>query len=191
MHQPWASLLVWGIKRIEGRSWQTNHRGRLWVHATSQQPSPQAIKVSSQYAPSRSCSHAIQSHQWCKPPASCISRTSTYHSLLSLPSTLMKDCLAQPSLTCWSTAWLLGDGGLLPWHMGVGGRSARVSTTLSYLGPPRLRGCRRLPASEHYKCLSNMLDRLQTTLWTLSTYLRVLLLTTQCPVPPSQCLGCH
>lgn len=28
MHQPWASLLVHGIKRIEGRTWTTKHRGR-------------------------------------------------------------------------------------------------------------------------------------------------------------------
>jgi hypothetical protein len=27
MHQPWASLLVYGIKRIEGRSWTTPIRG--------------------------------------------------------------------------------------------------------------------------------------------------------------------
>lgn len=32
--QPWASLLVAGGKRIETRSWSTNHRGRLWVHAS-------------------------------------------------------------------------------------------------------------------------------------------------------------
>ena len=27
MHQPWASLLVYGIKRIEGRSWTAPIRG--------------------------------------------------------------------------------------------------------------------------------------------------------------------
>ena len=27
MHQPWASLLVYGIKRIEGRSWPSPIRG--------------------------------------------------------------------------------------------------------------------------------------------------------------------
>jgi hypothetical protein len=62
MHQPWASLLVHGIKRIEGQSavaatmtlprarhpptpalplrpagrdWPTEYRGRLWIHATA------------------------------------------------------------------------------------------------------------------------------------------------------------
>ncbi|KAM6201502.1 activating signal cointegrator 1 [Rhynchocyon petersi] len=43
MHQPWASLLVRGIKRVEGRTWYTPHRGRLWIAATAKKPSPQEI----------------------------------------------------------------------------------------------------------------------------------------------------
>ncbi|XP_006141795.1 activating signal cointegrator 1 [Tupaia chinensis] len=43
MHQPWASLLVRGIKRVEGRSWYTPHRGRLWIAATAKKPSPQEV----------------------------------------------------------------------------------------------------------------------------------------------------
>lgn len=35
MHQPWASLLVAGIKKHEGRSWYASHRGRLWIAATA------------------------------------------------------------------------------------------------------------------------------------------------------------
>lgn len=38
MHQPWASLLVNGIKQHEGRTWYTPYRGRLWIHAASKQP---------------------------------------------------------------------------------------------------------------------------------------------------------
>jgi alkylated DNA repair dioxygenase AlkB len=34
MHQPWASLLIAGIKRVEGRSWPTEHRGWLWIAST-------------------------------------------------------------------------------------------------------------------------------------------------------------
>ena len=34
MHQPWASLLVAGIKTVEGREWPTAHRGRLWIAST-------------------------------------------------------------------------------------------------------------------------------------------------------------
>ncbi|XP_063229432.1 activating signal cointegrator 1 [Bacillus rossius redtenbacheri] len=43
MHQPWASLLVHGIKVHEGRTWYTPHRGRLWIAAGSKVPNPQDI----------------------------------------------------------------------------------------------------------------------------------------------------
>eukprot|EP00731_Ephydatia_muelleri_P016475 Em0009g899a len=43
MHQPWASLLVTGIKQTEGRSWYTTHRGRLWIAATVQEPTVDTI----------------------------------------------------------------------------------------------------------------------------------------------------
>jgi hypothetical protein len=33
LHQPWASLIVEGVKRIETRSWPTNYRGPLAIHA--------------------------------------------------------------------------------------------------------------------------------------------------------------
>ncbi|CAK7341105.1 unnamed protein product [Dovyalis caffra] len=45
MHQPWASLLVYGIKRIEGRSWTAPIRGRLWIHAASKVPEEDTIKA--------------------------------------------------------------------------------------------------------------------------------------------------
>lgn len=45
MHQPWASLLVHGIKRIEGRSWPAPIRGRLWIHAASKVPEEATIKA--------------------------------------------------------------------------------------------------------------------------------------------------
>ncbi|GAA6218912.1 activating signal cointegrator 1 isoform X1 [Lates japonicus] len=43
MHQPWASLLVKGIKRVEGRTWYTSHRGRLWIAAAAKKPTLQEI----------------------------------------------------------------------------------------------------------------------------------------------------
>ncbi|XP_047311773.1 activating signal cointegrator 1 [Impatiens glandulifera] len=45
MHQPWASLLVYGIKRIEGRSWPSPITGRLWIHAAGAVPTPETIKA--------------------------------------------------------------------------------------------------------------------------------------------------
>eukprot|EP01026_Neomeris_dumetosa_P000906 TRINITY_DN10217_c0_g1_i3.p3 TRINITY_DN10217_c0_g1~~TRINITY_DN10217_c0_g1_i3.p3 ORF type:complete len:196 (-),score=32.96 TRINITY_DN10217_c0_g1_i3:280-867(-) len=43
MHQPWASLLVYGIKRIEGRAWQTEFRGKLWIQAAQKFPEDSVI----------------------------------------------------------------------------------------------------------------------------------------------------
>ncbi|RUS85253.1 hypothetical protein EGW08_007014 [Elysia chlorotica] len=43
MHQPWASLLVHGIKRHEGRTWYSAHRGRLWIAATVKKPEAKEI----------------------------------------------------------------------------------------------------------------------------------------------------
>lgn len=44
MHQPWASLVVHGFKRFEGRAWTHKYRGPLWIHATQQKPSKELIK---------------------------------------------------------------------------------------------------------------------------------------------------
>jgi hypothetical protein len=33
VRQPWASLIVAGTKEVENRSWRTNYRGRLGIHA--------------------------------------------------------------------------------------------------------------------------------------------------------------
>lgn len=33
VRQPWATLLAAGKKRIETRSWKTNYRGELYIHA--------------------------------------------------------------------------------------------------------------------------------------------------------------
>jgi hypothetical protein len=33
--QPWASLIAHGIKNIENRTWKTNFRGKIYIHASS------------------------------------------------------------------------------------------------------------------------------------------------------------
>jgi len=45
MHQPWASLLVLGIKMHEGRTWYSSHRGRLWIAAGSKPSDPDVVKA--------------------------------------------------------------------------------------------------------------------------------------------------
>lgn len=34
IHQPWASLIAHGYKRYETRSWKTNYRGPIAIHAS-------------------------------------------------------------------------------------------------------------------------------------------------------------
>lgn len=34
--QPWAILIASGIKDIENRTWKTNYRGRIYIHASQQ-----------------------------------------------------------------------------------------------------------------------------------------------------------
>ncbi|XP_077554908.1 activating signal cointegrator 1 [Haemaphysalis longicornis] len=43
VHQPYASLIVAGIKKHEGRAWFTTYRGRLWIHAAGKQPTQDDI----------------------------------------------------------------------------------------------------------------------------------------------------
>jgi hypothetical protein len=33
VRQPWASLIVAGLKDVENRPWNTKYRGRLGIHA--------------------------------------------------------------------------------------------------------------------------------------------------------------
>ncbi|CAF2037202.1 unnamed protein product [Rotaria magnacalcarata] len=53
MHQPWASLLIRGIKMHEGRSWYTSHRGRLWIHSAAKEPEQETILSMEQFYKSR------------------------------------------------------------------------------------------------------------------------------------------
>ncbi|XP_063705617.1 activating signal cointegrator 1 [Culicoides brevitarsis] len=45
MHQPWASLLIAGIKMHEGRSWYTHVRGRLWIASTAKPAEKEDIEM--------------------------------------------------------------------------------------------------------------------------------------------------
>lgn len=49
MHQPWASLLVAGIKKHEGRPWYTAHRGRLWIASTAKPADAEEVRQMEQF----------------------------------------------------------------------------------------------------------------------------------------------
>ena len=34
VRQPWANLIVWGLKTVEIRTWSTHYRGKLLIHAS-------------------------------------------------------------------------------------------------------------------------------------------------------------
>lgn len=42
--QPWAWLVVQGLKDVENRKWGTNYRGQLLVHAGKSRPSEESIR---------------------------------------------------------------------------------------------------------------------------------------------------
>ena len=44
IQQPWASLIVAGIKDVENRTWDTQYRGRLLIHASSKKVSGKFIE---------------------------------------------------------------------------------------------------------------------------------------------------
>jgi activating signal cointegrator 1 len=45
MHQPWASLVICGLKRVEGRTWPSDFRGRLWIHAAAHTPTADEVNA--------------------------------------------------------------------------------------------------------------------------------------------------
>jgi len=49
LHQPWASLVIAGFKRGEGRKWHSDYRGRLWIHAAAKEPDTEEIAALEQH----------------------------------------------------------------------------------------------------------------------------------------------
>jgi hypothetical protein len=49
LHQPLASLMVYGLKRVEGRNWDSKFRGKLWIHAASLEPEEERIDSVQQF----------------------------------------------------------------------------------------------------------------------------------------------
>lgn len=44
MWQPYASMVISGAKRLEGRVWKSDFRGRLWIHAASKTLDEEELK---------------------------------------------------------------------------------------------------------------------------------------------------
>ncbi|KAL1138591.1 hypothetical protein AAG570_008654 [Ranatra chinensis] len=81
MHQPWASLLIYGIKIHEGRSWYSSHRGRLWIASAAKVPTKEEItELEDQYKYMKGDNIQLPSHY----PVGCL-----------LGCVSVVDCLAQ------------------------------------------------------------------------------------------------
>uniref|UniRef100_A0A7S4BLW2 ASCH domain-containing protein n=1 Tax=Chrysotila carterae TaxID=13221 RepID=A0A7S4BLW2_CHRCT len=87
MHQPWASLLVHGIKKVEGRSWRTAHRGWLWIAATAREPDDAEIAE----VEARCAAH----HAATAPHAAPLAFPSAYPTAALLGGVYVTDCLSQ------------------------------------------------------------------------------------------------
>lgn len=60
--QPWAILIVQGIKPIENRTWRTNFRGRVLIHASANSipiRNPNSVFTSKQWDSLSECEKAI------------------------------------------------------------------------------------------------------------------------------------
>ena len=45
VRQPWAALIVDGIKDVENRSWRTHYRGRVIIHASLTRGEPRLSEI--------------------------------------------------------------------------------------------------------------------------------------------------
>jgi len=59
VQQPWAQLLCAGIKDVENRTWNTQHRGRVLIHASSKKVSKKFLGTDCTYPEASSILNAI------------------------------------------------------------------------------------------------------------------------------------
>jgi hypothetical protein len=68
--QPWATLVLLGVKRYETRSWQTAYRGPLAIHAA--RTFPQAARTLCRLEPFPSALAAAGIHHWTQLPRGAV-----------------------------------------------------------------------------------------------------------------------
>lgn len=52
VHQPFATLLSMGCKKIESRKWKTQYRGTLWIHASKSPATKENLALAQELYPS-------------------------------------------------------------------------------------------------------------------------------------------
>jgi len=99
--QPWASLIVAGIKRVENRTWSTNHRGPLVIHASAR-PDPEA-------GPTLELA-GIDPQDWQDAPRGVVLGVVELVDVIDMASAGVKSrALAHDPLACGPFCWILSN----------------------------------------------------------------------------------
>lgn len=135
LHQPWATLIAIGAKRIETRGWSTSYRGPLAIHAAKFYSMQTAA-----FANSEPCASALREHglSWEKLPRGAIIAVCNLvdcvvirpgHEQVAEPEQSFGDFRAGRFM------WLLADVCALPEPITFPGRQALFNVDLQ-LPPP-------------------------------------------------------
>ncbi|ESO09785.1 hypothetical protein HELRODRAFT_183880 [Helobdella robusta] len=95
MHQPWASLLVAGIKKHEGRTWYTAHRGVLWIASTSKRPDETDIDAMENFYKKFYNGYFKNFFEYLKYADENIKFPKTYPSSCLLGRVIVEDCISE------------------------------------------------------------------------------------------------
>lgn len=166
--QPWASLVALGLKRVETRSWGTNYRGEVLIHASAERgrvPRAARATLRAQTMPYRGVSFersaalaAALDHDGPYGVALCVSRLEACD--VMTPESIHKETELERLLGGWAPgrfAWGLGPPEPLSEPMplvgGLGLRTlseerSRVLAALRVRGMGRPRGCAVFAALE-------------------------------------------
>ena len=121
--QPWAELIVAGVKDVENRSWATDHRGPLLIHATLR---PMHRWESCML--SKDCARAADDYFW-----------RVYRDDMRPPVGVPLGCIV-------GVARLIGcpTRDLSPWWAGVGARAWLLRDPIKFAHPIPWKGRQRL-----------------------------------------------
>ena len=84
--QPWASLIVHGIKDIENRTWRTNFRGRVLIHSSGSYGKKFKVNLTDEQAKEAFTTIAKEGMFGCLPCGSIIGSVEIVDCVLNHPS---------------------------------------------------------------------------------------------------------
>ena len=99
-HQPLASMVAYGLQRLDGRVWHAQHRGPLWIHAAAKEPSAADIAEMEEF-------HTAVYDELCaevgedEAPAPLL--PTSYPTSCLLGCVTLVDCVSAAELGTWAT----------------------------------------------------------------------------------------